>query len=89
MEKSTSTTRVAIGLVFDTVSFVRDPSCGAISTFEGTTRDHFGGKRVVELSYEAYEPMALKVLQEIADQVGTTHTHHSLPLSFFFVFLNI
>ncbi|CAA6671197.1 unnamed protein product [Spirodela intermedia] len=47
------------------VSFVRDPSCGAIATFEGTTRDTFEGRRVVELRYEAYVPMALRQLRQI------------------------
>ena len=31
---------------------------GAILVFEGTTRDHFEGKAVLELRYEAYETMA-------------------------------
>ncbi|KAL5211542.1 hypothetical protein ABZP36_022389 [Zizania latifolia] len=35
------------------VDHVRDLSAGAIATFEGTTHDHFEGKRVVELRYEA------------------------------------
>lgn len=35
---------------------------GAISTFLGITRDTFDGKRVVELEYEAYGPMALAKL---------------------------
>ncbi|KAJ4792281.1 Molybdopterin synthase catalytic subunit [Rhynchospora pubera] len=44
------------------VNHVRDPAAGAIATFEGTTRDTFDGRRVVELRYEAYEPMAIKRL---------------------------
>uniref|UniRef100_A0A1D1XH76 Molybdopterin synthase catalytic subunit n=1 Tax=Anthurium amnicola TaxID=1678845 RepID=A0A1D1XH76_9ARAE len=47
------------------VSFVRDPACGAVATFEGTTRDTFDGRRVVELRYEAYGPMARRQLREI------------------------
>lgn len=43
--------------------FVADPGAGATSTFTGTTRDTFEGKRVVQLDYEAYEPMAKKALQ--------------------------
>ncbi|KAI4979525.1 hypothetical protein ZWY2020_016278 [Hordeum vulgare] len=31
------------------VDHVRDLSAGAIATFEGTTRDHLDGRRVVEL----------------------------------------
>ncbi|OBZ90112.1 Molybdopterin synthase catalytic subunit [Choanephora cucurbitarum] len=44
---------------------VQDDSAGAISTFSGTTRDEFEGKKVIELEYEAYIPMAKKVLQEL------------------------
>ncbi|PKA51429.1 Molybdopterin synthase catalytic subunit [Apostasia shenzhenica] len=46
------------------VSFVRDPAAGAIATFEGTTRDTFEGRRVIELRYEAYVPMAARRLSE-------------------------
>lgn len=45
--------------------WVNDASCGAISTFIGTTRDTFEGKKVTKLEYEAYVPMAQKVLQDI------------------------
>jgi len=48
---------------------VADSFCGAISTFIGVTRDHFNGKKVLKLEYEAYKPMAEKELQKICDQV--------------------
>lgn len=47
--------------------FVNDPACGAVSTFVGTTRDHFKGKNVVKLSYEGYVPMAEKELKQLCD----------------------
>ncbi|EHA8589722.1 Molybdopterin synthase catalytic subunit [Cocos nucifera] len=47
------------------VNHVRDPAAGAIATFEGATRDTFEGKRVLELRYEAYVPMALRRLRAI------------------------
>ncbi|RWW30691.1 hypothetical protein GW17_00004714 [Ensete ventricosum] len=47
------------------VDYVRDPAAGAIATFEGTTRDTFEGKRVVELRYEAYVPMATRRLAAV------------------------
>ena len=47
------------------VDHVRDLSAGAIATFEGTTRDHFDGRRVVELRYEAYGAMARRRLEAI------------------------
>ena len=45
--------------------FVSDPSCGAISTFVGITRDNFAGKTVKKLSYEGYIPMAEKELRKL------------------------
>jgi molybdopterin synthase catalytic subunit len=44
---------------------VSRPDCGAIALFLGTTRDHHQGKKVVTLSYEAYEPMAVAALAAI------------------------
>lgn len=44
---------------------VRSPAAGAIATFEGTTRDTFDGKRVVELRYESYVPMARREIGSI------------------------
>ncbi|CAF0817853.1 unnamed protein product [Rotaria sp. Silwood1] len=43
------------------------PSCGAVSSFIGITRDNFEGRRVSRLSYEAYEPMALQELNRLCD----------------------
>ncbi|XP_063627825.1 molybdopterin synthase catalytic subunit [Cydia splendana] len=48
---------------------VVDDSCGAVSIFVGTTRDNFEGKKVLRLEYEAYEPMALKAMKAICDEV--------------------
>ena len=39
------------------VAAVADDAAGAIATFIGVTRNTFEGKRVVQLEYEAYEPM--------------------------------
>jgi molybdopterin synthase catalytic subunit len=38
---------------------------GAVASFTGTTRDNFGGKRVLRLEYEAYEPMAILEIRSI------------------------
>ena len=45
--------------------FCHDKSCGAISSFVGTTRDNFQGKTVTKLSYEGYVPMAEKELLKL------------------------
>jgi molybdopterin synthase catalytic subunit len=44
---------------------------GAIVTFDGVTRDNNKGKKVLFLEYEAYEPMALKMIKEIASDAKT------------------
>lgn len=49
------------------LKFVADPSCGAVATFAGITRDNFQGKSVARLSYEGYTPMALKELRKLCD----------------------
>ncbi|XP_012256802.2 molybdopterin synthase catalytic subunit-like isoform X2 [Athalia rosae] len=51
------------------VNLVTAPNCGAISTFIGITRDNFEEKKVIKLEYEAYEPMALKELQNVCSKV--------------------
>ena len=38
---------------------------GAVLIFEGITRDHFKGREVLRLEYEAYAPMALKEMETI------------------------
>ncbi|MCS7080652.1 MAG: molybdenum cofactor biosynthesis protein MoaE [Chloracidobacterium sp.] len=53
----------------DTAGIVRRlirPSVGAVVTFEGVVRDNLHGRRTLYLDYEAYEPMALKMLWRIA-----------------------
>jgi molybdopterin synthase catalytic subunit len=54
-----------LGKIYD---MVKDPSCGAVSTFSGTTRNNFFGKKVTK-EYEAYKPMAEKELRKICDQI--------------------
>ena len=46
-------------------TFVADPSCGAIASFVGVTRDTFDGNVVTKLCYEGYVPMAEKELVKI------------------------
>ena len=52
------------------VSWATRPSCGAVVTFYGTARDHSPGREQVEqLSYEAYESVAVARLGELADEM--------------------
>ena len=44
---------------------VKSPDSGAIDIFIGATRNHSDGKEVLSLEYEAYKPMALKLMEGI------------------------
>ena len=43
---------------------------GAVVTFEGTVRNHTGGRRTLYLDYEGYEPMALRTMAEIGRELS-------------------
>lgn len=45
------------------------PECGALVTFDGIVRNHHEGKSVLRLEYEAYVPMAEKVLATINREI--------------------
>ena len=49
---------------------VEQPGYGAVLLFLGTARDHFEGRPVVELRYEAYPAMAIPELERIAAEVA-------------------
>jgi molybdopterin synthase catalytic subunit/molybdopterin converting factor small subunit len=71
------------GLLTELHRAVASPADGAVSVFIGQTRQtpgtpapgqeaeaaRFAGQRVTGLSYEAFEPMALSVLEQIADEI--------------------
>jgi molybdopterin synthase catalytic subunit len=44
-------------------------AAGAVVTFDGVVRDNTKGRRVVSLQYEAYEPMAVKEMRRIGDEI--------------------
>lgn len=48
------------------VASLKAPEDGAVATFEGIVRNHSRGKGTLYLEYEAYEPMALAKMREIA-----------------------
>ncbi len=48
---------------------VAHAGAGAVLTFAGAVRDHKQGRRVLRIHYEAYEPMARRVLERIASDV--------------------
>jgi molybdopterin converting factor subunit 1 len=48
------------------VERVKGPDEGAVVVFDGIVRNHTGGRPTLYLDYEAYEPMALEKLRELA-----------------------
>ncbi len=48
---------------------VSDPAAGAVLVFVGTTRNQTRGRRVEYLEYEAYEPLALRQMEQIAQEI--------------------
>jgi molybdopterin synthase catalytic subunit len=48
------------------VERVKGPAEGAVVVFDGIVRNHSGGRPALYLDYEAYEPMALEKLRELA-----------------------
>jgi len=56
-------------LTEDVLRQVEDDGSGAVLLFLGTVRDHAEGRPVERLKYEAYEPMARSVLEEILEDV--------------------
>ena len=43
-------------------------SFGGVCLFEGRVRNHSHGKQVTSLFYECYQPMALKIMEEIKNE---------------------
>ncbi len=56
--------------VEQTTAKVIRPEHGAALSFTGTTREFTHGKRTVHLEYEAYEPMALKTMEQIGREIA-------------------
>lgn len=51
------------------ISLVSNPRAGAVLTFVGTVREFTHGQRTVSLSYEAYAPMAVEKMRQIAREI--------------------
>src|ERR1044071_4159922 len=57
--------------IIDTESLlagIKQPEDGACVMFEGIVRNNSRGRSTLYLDYEAYEPMALKQLEELGEQ---------------------
>jgi molybdopterin synthase catalytic subunit len=56
------------------------PEAGGIDIFLGTTRNHSKGKKVARLEYEAYEPMALKLMRHIESEIRARWNVHKISI---------
>ena len=68
----------------DTVAlaqYVRGEQDGAIVTFDGFVRNQSHGRMTSYLEYEAYEPMALGKMKEIAGQIHQQFRIHRVAMA--------
>ena len=54
-------------------SEIRQPEDGAVVVFDGVVRNHTRGRRTLYLDYSAYEPMALRQMEQLAQQALADH----------------
>lgn len=69
---------------------LKAPEDGAVVVFEGIVRNHLGGRRTLYLEYEAYDPMAVRKMEEIGqearnnfsiDRIGIIHRLGRIEIS--------
>jgi molybdopterin synthase catalytic subunit len=53
----------------EAISFVADPAAGGTCVFVGTVRDHSAAGDVTGLRYEAWDELAMRRLDELADEI--------------------
>jgi molybdopterin synthase catalytic subunit len=53
----------------EVTNLVKSKSSGAINVFIGTVRNSTKNREVVRLEFEAYEPMAIKEINKIIEQI--------------------
>jgi MoaE-MoaD fusion protein len=52
---------------------IRQPEDGAVVVFDGVVRNHTRGRGTLYLEYSAYEPMALRQMEQLAQQALANH----------------
>ena len=57
----------------DIASAIKQPDDGAVAIFDGIVRDQTRGRRTLYLDYTAYEPMALKQMEQLAQLALTNY----------------
>lgn len=53
--------------------FIADPAHGALTSFIGAVRKTNLGRDVIGVSYDVFEPLALKILRQICEKVRDAH----------------
>jgi molybdopterin synthase catalytic subunit len=67
--------------VDDALAAVADPAAGGTCVFVGTVRDHSaGGAEVTDLTYEAWDELAVGRLEEIAEEMHRRWTIRRVAL---------
>ena len=56
----------------EAVGFVADPAAGGTCVFLGTVRDHSASGGVTGLTYEAWEELAVRRLEELGEELFAT-----------------
>jgi molybdopterin synthase catalytic subunit len=57
--------------ILESLTADSDDACGAELVFSGVVRSRNHGKKVVAVSYDAFEPLALATFKEICDEART------------------
>jgi molybdopterin synthase catalytic subunit len=65
----------------EVIAKVGGPDIGAIVPFIGTVREFTKGKRTIYLEYEAYEPMAVQTMADIAKEIKERWPHTQLAMT--------
>ena len=64
----------------DSIEFVSDEKSGGLNVFIGNVRNHTKGNTVIKLEFEAYEPMAIKEMQKIAQKAIETFSVNKVSI---------
>lgn len=62
------------------ISQVQTGDSGAVNVFVGTVRNQTQGKEVIGLEFESYEPMAIKEMQKIVNEVNNRWTINAMAI---------
>lgn len=63
----------------EVMAAMHHPKAGAVVLFSGEVRNHSKGKNVTHLEYEAYVPMASKMIHEVVAQAKEKYNlHHAI-----------